>query len=155
MKNWFHRHSNQLIAVNDNYHTEFTNSNRKEYHQMRFYQCSCGRRQFTTDKDKYSTHSGIEKARANWMDAGVVPTGSYHPETSQHYVKPNQSDIEQVDPLVKLTSTVADLCDMMQMIRRDHNLEAKYPKLKKSADNYKALFEKYKTFETLKGNSDD
>ena len=126
---------------------------------MRFYQCGCGNRSFTTDYNKsmgqYSSHEGINKAKQNWLDAGVVPTHSYHPETNQQYVKPGAVAEEKVDPLVKLTQTVADLCDMMQVIRRDYDLEAKYPKLKKSADNYKALFEKYKTFETLKGDSND
>lgn len=56
---------------------------------LRFYQCEhCGHRSFKTNfKSNYTTHSGIDNAKANWIDAGVVPSNSYDPrKTSNSYV---------------------------------------------------------------------
>ena len=44
---------------------------------------------------------------------------------------------------------------MMNVIKRDYDLEGKYPTLKKAADNYNKLFDKYKTFEDLKAGKDE
>jgi hypothetical protein len=55
---------------------------------MRFYQCEhCGHRSFNTNYRGYSRHCGIDNAKANWLDAGVLPSGSYDPrKVSNTYV---------------------------------------------------------------------
>ena len=85
---FFGLHKFEVVAVNREYHTSYTDSNRVVYHTMRFYQCSCGVRKFKTDYDnKYSSHHGINLAKDNWLDVGVVPNGSYDPrKTNNSYV---------------------------------------------------------------------
>jgi hypothetical protein len=43
-----------------------------------------------------------------------------------------------------------DMRDALLLLKRDVDMEAKYPKLKELKDAYKAQLEKYKTFEALK-----
>ena len=77
---YFKRHKPVLVAVNTSYHTTYTDSDHVRYHMLRFYQCEyCGARSFKTNYDGYSKHNGIENAKDNWIDAGVVPSTSYDP----------------------------------------------------------------------------
>ena len=43
-----------------------------------------------------------------------------------------------------------EMRDALLLLKRDVDMEAKYPKLKELKDAYKAQLEKYKTFEALK-----
>ena len=43
-----------------------------------------------------------------------------------------------------------EMRDALMLIKRDVDMEAKYPKLKELKDAYEAQLEKYKTFDTLK-----
>jgi len=79
---FFGSHKFEVVAVNRDYHTTYTDSERVIYHTMRFYQCACGKRKFKTDYSiDYSKHRGINLARDNWLEVGVVPDGSYDPRT--------------------------------------------------------------------------
>lgn len=154
-KKFFHRCKDELVAVNDNYHTSYTDTGKKEYHQMRFYRCDCGKRSFKTDyQHPYNDHKGINKAKKNWIDTGVVPEKSYHPSKSKHYVQIDDLEKEKLDPIVAYQKNLEDIAKSLSVIiNRDFNLESKYPELKKAADNYHAKLEKYKTFEKLKGDN--
>lgn len=79
----FNRHKNVLVAVNTSYYTTYTDTDYTKHHMMRFYQCEhCGARSFETNYDSYYTkHNGIENAKSNWIDVGVVPSSSYDPRT--------------------------------------------------------------------------
>ncbi len=153
-----HHHKYELVAVNDEYTTSFTDSGRKASWTMRYYKCSCGKRITKTSNDyPYAAlkHSGIDDAVKNWEDCGVVPQKSYNPADNSYYVKPIPEENEKIDPLVNLNKTVQDLCVMMNVIKRDYELEKQYPKLKKAANDYYKLFDKYKTFEDLKAGKDE
>ena len=43
-----------------------------------------------------------------------------------------------------------EMRDVLMLLNRDVDMEAKYPKLKEIKDAYEAQLEKYKTFNTLK-----
>jgi hypothetical protein len=43
-----------------------------------------------------------------------------------------------------------EMRDALLLLKRDVDMEAKYPKLKELKDAYEAQLEKYKTFEALK-----
>lgn len=155
-----HVHNPKLIAVNDEYTTNFSDSTRVVKWSMRYYKCDCGKRTVATSHDyKYSaydlTHSGVDAAVKNWIDSGVVPYNSYDPANRSGYIKPVDIDEKEIDPLVNLNKTVQDLCAMLNVIKRDYDIESKYPNLKKAADNYNRLFDKYKTFEDLKAGKDE
>ena len=86
---YFGRHKPVLVAVNTEYNTHYTDTDTKKYHMMRFYQCEhCGHRSFTTNYySQFTKHNGIDVAKANWLDTGVVPSSSYDPrKDSQTYV---------------------------------------------------------------------
>jgi hypothetical protein len=147
-----HEHNWELVAVNDKYHTTYSDTNETKYWQMRFYKCNCGKRKFSDNRPyTHIVHEGIGKARANWIDAGVVPVDSYHPTESTNYVKIDDTPKEQLDPLEQLNKTVEELCLMMNVIKRDFDLEKQYPKLKSISDQYQRELSKYRTFESLKG----
>ena len=44
-----------------------------------------------------------------------------------------------------------EMRDALLLLKRDVDMESKYPKLKELKDEYEAQLEKYKTFETIKG----
>jgi hypothetical protein len=81
---FFNKHENVLVAVNNEYHTSYTDSDHKKYHTMRFYECkNCGHRSFHTNYDnKHNRHSGIDSAKMNWIDVRTVPRDSYDPRTA-------------------------------------------------------------------------
>ena len=43
-----------------------------------------------------------------------------------------------------------EMRDALLLLKRDLDMEAKYPRLKELKDEYEAALEKYKTFETIK-----
>ena len=150
-----HRHEWELVACNDEYCTQYTDSNKTVNWNMRFYKCNCGARKHEDNRPEYISHKGMELAKKNWIDAGVVPVQSYDPrDNNSGYIKIDGVDEKEKDPLVQLNKTVEDLCAMMVVIKRDYNLEKKYPKLKSIADRYNQELSKYRTFETLKGKDD-
>ena len=152
LKNLFHTCKPELVALNDEYHTTYSDTGNKKYHQMRFYRCSCGKRSFKTDYEfKYSKHAGIEQAKQNWLDTGVVPGKSYHPAESNYYVKIDDLAREKLDPILAYQQTLDDIQKSLKVIiNRDFILEDKYPELKKAADEYHRRLDKYRTFESLK-----
>lgn len=105
---FFGSHNFELVAVNRDYHTTYINSDRVVYHTMRFYQCSCGERRFKTDhSSKYSRHTGIDLAKDNWLEVGVVPSGSYDPRTvDDNYVPTPPTPTKK--PIVKKSAKILD-----------------------------------------------
>lgn len=146
-----HEHDWELVAVNDQYHTTYADTNKIKHWQMRFYKCDCSERKYSDDRPTYTGHEGMDKARANWIDAGVVPLNSYHPSQSQHYVKIDDIEQEKLDPILQYQKTLEDIQKSLGVVlNRDFNLESKYPKLKAAADEYHRQLDKYRSFESLK-----
>ena len=148
-----HEHDWELVAVNDKYHTTYSDTNETKYWQMRFYKCNCGERKFSDNRPPhtYIVHEGMDKARANWIDAGVVPLNSYHPSQNQHYVKIDDIEREKLDPVLQYQKTLDEISKSLKVvINRDFDLEIKYPKLKAAADEYHRQLDKYRNFESLK-----
>lgn len=157
----FKGHKNKLVAVNDDYTSTFTDTGKKIKWQLRFYECAvCKRRHFKHSVSEYGRyytiddHAGVKKAYQNWIDAGVVPSNSYDPaDPSTGFVRPG-TVIEPDDPLHQINKSLQEIASGLAIILRDQKLEEKYPKLKKAADEYNKQLDKYKNFETLKGNND-
>ena len=66
-----------------------------------------------------------------------------------------ENGIMQVDvPLVvngrDVIKELDEMRDVLLLLKRDVDMEAKYPKLRKLKDAYEAQLEKYKTWEALK-----
>jgi hypothetical protein len=136
-----HEHDWELVAVNDKYHTTYTDTNKTKHWQMRFYKCDCGERKFSDDRTHtYIVHEGIDKARANWIDAGVVPQDSYHPSQSQYYVKIDDADRKALDPLTKYQQTLEDIQSTLLLVTRNIDLEEKYPELKESYQKHMDMY---------------
>ena len=153
MVKWFkpkHEHRWELVACNDDYHTNYTNTNRTVNWNQRFYKCSCGARKHEDDRKQYQIHEGVDAAKKNWIDAGVVPKGSYYPGTQNGYVKIDDVPQNSTDPIEKLNRNLEDIARAVNAIKRDYDLEAKYPKLKSAADEYNRQLDKYRNFESLK-----
>lgn len=146
-----HEHDWELVAVNDEYHTKYTDTGKTVYWQMRFYRCNCSKRKYTDNRESWVTHTGMEKAKSNWIEAGVVPNDSYHPVDSAKYIKIDDIEHEKLDPVLEYQKTLDDLVKSLGVvINRDFDLEARYPKLKEAADEYHRRLEKYRNFESLK-----
>lgn len=146
-----HSHTWKLVALNDQYHTNYTDTGQKKQWHQRFYECSCGARKHTDNREKYQRHEGVDAARDNWIDAGVVPKGSYLPNEKSGYFKPSDEDRTALDPVLQYQKTLQDMVDSLGIvINRDFKLESKYPKLKEAADEYHRRLDKYRNFESLK-----
>lgn len=146
-----HEHDWELVAVNDKYHTTYTDTKETKYWQMRFYKCNCGERKYSDDKTYY-THEGMDKARANWLDAGVVPVNSYDPTESTNYVKIDDIEREKLDPVLAYQRTLDEISKSLKVVlNRNFDLESKYPDLKAAADRYHLVLEQYRVMEILKG----
>jgi hypothetical protein len=151
---WFksrHQHTWELVACNDKYHTEYTDTGKKVYWNQRFYKCKCGVRKHEDSRtSQYQTHEGLDSAKKNWIDAGVVPNGSYYPGENSGYIKIDDVPKEKLDPIEKLNRNLEDISRTILAIKRDYDLEARYPKLKSAADEYNRQLDKYHNFESLK-----
>jgi hypothetical protein len=146
-----HEHKWKLVACNDSYHTHYTDTNKKVYWKQRYYKCDCGARKHEDDRpSKNTVHEGLEAAKKNWIDAGVVPSNSYYPDEKNGFIKIDSLPDEKVDPIEKLNRNLEDLARVVNCIKRDYDLEAKYPKLKEAADEYNRRLDKYRNFENLK-----
>ena len=151
-RNPIHQHDWELVAVNDKYHTTYTDTGEIKYWQVRFYRCDCGERKVSDDYTvRYSKHSGLDEAKKNWIDSGVVPTKSYHPSENTNYVKIDDIERKELDPVLEYQKTLDELVKSLGVvINRDFDLEARYPKLKEAADEYHRRLDKYRNFESLK-----
>ena len=148
-----HEHDWKLVAVNDKYNTTYTDTKETKHWQMRFYKCNCGERKFSDNRPPhtYIVHEGMDKARANWIDAGVVPVNSYDPTESTNYVKIDDIEREKLDPVLQYQKTLDEISKSLKVVlNRDFDLETKYPKLKAAADEYHRQLDKYRNFENLK-----
>lgn len=149
-----HTHDWELVAVNDKYRTDYTNTGITKYWQMRFYKCSCGERMASDNRtNTYTTHPhpSMQEAKKNWIDAGVVPTKSYHPTENTRYVKIDDLERKELDPVLAYQKTMEELVNSLGVvINRDFDLEARYPKLKEAADEYHRRLDKYRNLENLK-----
>lgn len=147
----------ELVATNDHYHVTDENNN-KTFYEMRFYQSKCGKRKYTSNypSKRYHPHKGMEKARQNWLDAGVIPVNSIHPTKNKNYTSVADIKREEIDPVLAYQQTLDDIAKSLKVvINRDFDLEDKYPKLKDAADEYHRVLEKYRTFELLKDENKD
>lgn len=155
MFKWMCRHDWKLVALNDEYHTSYTDSKtgkvtKKHWHQ-RFYECKCGKRKQTDDRGEWDPHSGIKYVIQNWVDAGVLPESSYFPDSTHGFIKPSESDRRALDPVLAYQKTLEDLVNSLGvLINRDFTLESQYPELKKAADEYHRRLDKYRNFNSLK-----
>lgn len=137
----------KLVATNDQYHTIDTDTNEKTYYHMRFYQCNCGKRKFSSDfpKNSYHTHKGMEVAKQNWIETGCMPANSIHPSDNKNYLKLDNIKREEIDPILSYQKTLEEIVSTLGVvINRDFNLEARYPKLKSAADEYHRQLDKYR-----------
>lgn len=147
-----HEHDWELVGINAKYHTTYSDTKETKHWEMRFYKCACGERKYTDNRtSKYITHEGMEKAKQNWIDVGVVPKDSYHPAEDTNYVRIDDVEREKLDPVLEYQKTLEDLVNSLGVvINRDFDLEARYPKLKEAADEYHRRLNKYRNFESLK-----
>jgi len=90
------------------------------------------------------------------VDSGYVTTSSITGLNSNIW-----TDDVSAKPSIKCDGTLEvqgrdvlaeldEMRDALMLIKRDVDMEAKYPKLKELKDAYEAQLEKYKTFDTLK-----
>ena len=147
-----HEHDWELVAVNDKYHTTYTDTKETKYWQMRFYKCSCGARKSTDNREhKYIEHEGIEKAKQNWIDASIVPKDSHHPKDNPNFVSIDDVERQKLDPVLEYQKTLDDLTKSLKVVlNRDFDMEARYPKLREAADEYHRRLDKYRNFDSLK-----
>lgn len=152
-----HTHDWELVAVNDKYYTDYTDTDITKYWKMRFYKCSCGERRASDNRtNTYTTHPGMQEAKNNWIDTGVVPTKSYHPTENTSYVKIDDLERKELDPVLSYLKTMEELVNSLGLvINQDFDLEARYPKLKEAADEYHRRLDKYRNFENLKENKNE
>lgn len=131
-----HTHNFELVAVNNKYYTNYTDTGITKYWQMRFYKCSCGERTASDNRtNTFNTHPAMEEAKKNWIDAGVVPTKSSHPTENKNFVKIDDLERKELDPVLAYQKTLDDLVKSLGVvINRDFDLESQYPKLKEAAD---------------------
>lgn len=149
-----HVHSWELVACNDEYTSKYTDTGKIVEWQQRFYKCSCGDRHHTDNRPYSQTpmHKGIDEAKQNWIDLGVVPTGSYVPGEANGYYKITDAERKELDPVLAYQRTLDEISKSLRVvINRNFDLESKYPDLKAAADRYHLVLEQYRVMEILKG----
>lgn len=144
-----HIHNWELVACNDEYCTTYTDTTKKVYWKQRFYKCNCGARKHEDNRESWQTHEGIEQAKKNWIDAGVVPGKSYFPSPAQGYVKPPEPEAAAVTPLTKYQQTLEDIQATLLLVTRNIDLEEKYPELKESYLKHMELYRELMIAEKL------
>lgn len=135
-----HKHDWKLVACNDEYRTTSTTGGTPHYWKQRFYKCSCGERKHQDDRSEYNRHEGIDQAKQNWIDAGVLPGKSYFPDESKGFFKPTDAEVKEITPLTKYQNTLEDIQATLLLVARNAELEEKYPELKESYRKHMELY---------------
>jgi len=98
-------------------------------------------------KDQYtpifnSTDNYITSSNYNWSDITITDH-----TTNDHALKVDGTlEVNGRDVMKELD----EMRDVLLLLKRDVDMEAKYPRLKELKDEYERALEKYKTFEALK-----
>ena len=85
-----------VLRTYDVFSTNYTDTNRIQNWQAHFFQCKhCKVRHFETTHTKYSTHTGIDRAKHDWLDNGVIHDCIRNPHKYQNPEpkKPSESNI--------------------------------------------------------------
>jgi hypothetical protein len=92
------------------------------------------------------------------VTAGALYDGSGYVSTTGigDFTFQNRSNDVVIDGELKVNGRdilkeIDDMRDVLLLLRRDVDMEAKYPKLKELKEEYERALEKYKTFEAVKG----
>jgi hypothetical protein len=96
-------------------------------------------RDHTTTAIFNSTHSYNPNPPGDWLIGDHLST-----DASMHI--DGKLEVQGRDVLKELD----EIRDALLLLKRDVDMEAKYPKLRELKDAYEAQLEKYKTFEALK-----
>ena len=89
-----------------------------------------------------STDTYIGKNNYKWTDITVAD----HTTTDTTLKVDGNLEVQGRDVLKELD----EMRDALLLLKRDVDMEAKYPRLRELKDAYEAQLEKYKTFEALK-----
>jgi hypothetical protein len=144
-----HVHDWKLVACNDEYRTKSSTGGAAHHWKQRFYKCSCGERKHQDDRREYDRHEGIDQARQNWIDAGVIPGKSYFPDESKGFYKPTDAEVKELTPLTKYQNTLDDIQEALMLVTRNIDLEEKYPELKESYRKHMELYRELAIAEKL------
>lgn len=99
------------------------------------------------------TASAISNATINTYDSGILTFPSSHDpvmvvSNSEASLKVNGTfDLNGVD----VGSALADIMATLNVIKRDLDMEKRYPKLKEAYDHYHKILEDYKLIDMMKG----
>jgi hypothetical protein len=93
-----------------------------------------------------------------WIDAIFNSTQSYNPNNytySDITIADNTKTTLKVDGTIEvqgrdLLKELDEMRDALLLLKRDVDMESKYPRLRELKDEYERALEKYKTFEALK-----
>ena len=93
-------------------------------------------------KDQYTPTFNSNSTRR------IDPTGQWSNTIAfaDHTSKPVTLEVNGRDVMKELD----EMRDALLLLKRDVDMEAKYPKLRELKDEYERALEKYKTFEALK-----
>jgi len=97
---------------------------------------------YTSTDTGYTLSSSVTSGNPMW-DSGKSYTGQFPPPGS---VFTSSLIVNGRDVMKELD----EMRDVLLLLKRDVDMEAKYPKLKELKDQYEAALAKYKTFDTLK-----
>lgn len=103
--------------------------------------------------------SQMPQYKSSSITIGNQPSYSYTSITTQdqfdsRVIKIGPSEIKSDVPLIvqnrNVLAELDEMRDALLLLKRDVNMEEKYPRLKELKDEYEATLAKYKTFETIK-----
>lgn len=138
---WFGTHDDDTVGINNNTYCT-TYGSKKEFHELRFYQCKvCGRRKFYCDINlEYRDHRGIKAAKKNWLENGVVPEGGTWnfkgPGNTAGYIVPDYL-AKVVDNQERLALALEKIHERLAILEPDAKKLKKFPALKAAYENYK------------------
>jgi hypothetical protein len=138
---WLGNHDDETVGINDNTYCT-TYGSKKEYHEMRFYQCkSCGRRRFYSSVDlEYRDHRGMKAAKKNWLENGVVPEhGTWNfkgPGNTAGYIVPDYL-AQVVDNQARLADALEQINQRLAILEPDSKKMKRFPALKAAYEQYK------------------
>ena len=100
----------------------------------------------STVNSGYVTTSSITGSHSNIWTDDVSAKAAINPLLKAAIKCDGTLEVQGRDVIAELD----EMRDALMLIKRDVDMEAKYPKLKEIKDAYEAQLEKYKTFDTLK-----
>lgn len=117
-----------VLRTYDVFNTYYTDTKERKYWSAHFRKCKhCNHRIFETNYDSGSVHSGMDQAKAKWLESGIILDAVKYHKKEDPIPKPTINNVQVSDKVAKLllkalsTSSESEAQNCFKLARREFN----------------------------------